>query len=217
MPYSYSQYSTHAKCGLKYRYRYVDKVDVPREQSAAMNRGTMLHNSIEAFLKKEIEALPVEIDYYTQWLSHLRDTPEITVSPEHKYAFKSDWTLTDWDDPDAYVRTILDLQVKTKDALNVVEFKTGKEYDDHTEQRQLYGLAALLAEPEYSEVTVTGTYLDLKQVRPQTYNRQYVDEMKERWTSYFDLLQKPETWIANPSYSCKWCPFSKYNGGPCEF
>lgn len=214
MPYSYSQYGVHKQCGARYKYRYIDRL--PEKKHVSASRGTSIHDAVEQYLKKTVEELPPEVHFYTDWLNNLREVPGI--EPEKKVSLKQDWTPTTWDDPESYLRAVIDLYVPPNgDTLEIFEFKTGKEYEDHVHQRCMYGMLGLLIHPEIERVNVHGVYLDLKESRMNTYVQDMLVEYKGMWRRRFETLAEPLTHIPTPSYSCKYCSFSKDSGGPCPF
>lgn len=212
MPFSYSQYAKHKRCGLQYKFSYIDKL--PEPSSAAMSRGSMLHDAMEALALGKSDLLPTAINQFQQWLLELREGGGL--EPEKRVAFDADWNPTDWDTCE--YRMIFDLYVAPKGpTLNIYEYKTGKMYPEHTQQRMFYGLGGLLCTPEATEVNVTGVYLD-KNIRERSYfHRDMLEAMKANWRQRFENVANPETWIPNPGYHCRWCAFSKANGGPCQF
>ena len=89
-PYSYSRLATFKKCPAKFKYSYIDKVDMPFEVSPAMERGTEIHNSLEAFMNGHTEQLHPDIhEHYGQFFFSLR--ANYTCQPEAKWAFN--WEL----------------------------------------------------------------------------------------------------------------------------
>ena len=218
MPYSYSQYTTHKSCGYKYKLAYIDKVPVDRGVSSpAMERGSRMHDSAEAYVLGSDELDP-ELDGYKQWLFNLRENYD--CRPELQWAYLPDWTPTDFKDPDAYVRGIWDLMILPHDeaqSLDVKEYKTGKIYDDHDGQRHLYGLAGMLMFPQFKSVNVETVYFDKKKANSNTWSLSQLDEMKKVWQDRFHIMTLEASYIPNPSWTCRFCDFSKQKGGPCRF
>jgi CRISPR/Cas system-associated exonuclease Cas4 (RecB family) len=213
---SYSKYSTYEKCPRKFKFRYMDKLEEPKGD--AMSRGTVIHNSVEDFLLGKVDQLHPDIhSYYGQFFTALRDAGAI---PEEKIAVDRNWKLTDWDSPDAYCRSVLDIRMPMRDdgEVQVFELKTGKIYPEHYDQRELYAVKVQALLKDAKMIKVTGIYLDLKKNSPTYLHPHYYQEPKiELWASKFRTILRDELFIPNPTFSCRFCHFRKDNGGPCEF
>ncbi len=216
-PYSYSRLSTFTQCPAKYNWSYVDKVDVERISSPAMERGTKIHNSLEAFVKRETEILHPDIhEHYGQFMFSIRENYE--CFPESRWAF--DWLLRPcaYDEPMCMIRGFMDLKfVPENDNVQVYEYKTGKIYDEHAHQRWIYGVAALLEHPEKKGVDVTTVYLDQKKNVKTFYPSHMLREYKPMLIDEIREVDECEEFIPKPQFLCRWCNFSKQNGGPCSF
>ena len=215
---SYSRWSTHQKCGLKYKFAYQDKIQVDRGPPApAMLRGTRLHDSAEAYVLGATDLDP-ELEYFAKWLHGLREN--YVCHPERKWAFDVEGNICDFDAEEGFLRGVWDLLVEPESweqPLDVMEYKSGKIYDGHKHQRHLYGLAGLLHFPEAESVRVRTVYFDKQTFHEETWTRKQVSEMLEKWENWVNLMYMENTWIPNPSWSCKYCEFSRNSGGPCRF
>jgi hypothetical protein len=219
-PYSYSRLATFKKCLAKFKYAYIDKVDVPFIPSPAMARGTEIHNSLEQFMLGHSEMLHPDIhEHYGQFFLGLREAYKDNIYPEHRWGLTWDFTPCDYDDDNVMLRGFMDLKFVPEDEhTQVYEYKTGKIYPEHTHQQWMYGVVALQEHPLKS-VEVTVIYLDQKKNKkiyyPQgmmgNYRVGLMEEIQE-------VEDKPyEEFIPNPQFTCRWCQFSKDNGGPCRF
>jgi hypothetical protein len=201
------------KCQLKYKFKYIDKLPEPR--GAAANRGVDNHKIFEDVMLGKQE-LPAEYSYYTQMLNDLKTKENF---PECKISLTSDWTPTAWDAPDVWFRGILDLKVMEGSAATVVDWKTGKIYPDHDDQKSIYSLAVFSQHPEVQSVRAQHVYIDLGKTREKVFSRDQVPELRSHWNSRASFLARtgPEDMIPNPGYHCRWCNFSAAKGGPCRF
>lgn len=210
--YSYSSISTYEKCPRKYKYSYIDRL--PRgEAGPAAQRGTELHAIIENYLLGKTVELHGPLAFYEGFLQELK---ELKPLPEHKFSINRDWELTDWDAPDAYLVGVLDLLLPL-DEVKIWDWKTGRVYDEHANQRELYGISGFCMYPEKEVVHVEHTYLDLQQTEHSVFYRAELDNLKEKWRKKTDRIEADEVYPPNPNYGCRWCDFSKQNGGPCQF
>jgi hypothetical protein len=214
MAVSYSGYTTHKQCGLKFKYRYVDRLPVKEQpRSPAADRGTAVHNAVEAYFK-EGSPLPPEVKKYAHRLWLVKE--QTRCEAEKEWAFKSNWSPCAFDAEDGWLRGKVDLWSETDDALIIYEFKTGRMYPDHDEQRALYGLTGLLTTPK-RKVTVIGLYFDLGEEVQSFYDLDSLAAYKWLWTKRINDTADPLSHIPHPGRHCKWCPYAKGEGGPCAF
>ena len=215
MAVSYSGISTYVDCPSKFKRKYItkEKSGPPptRESAPAMFRGTDLHGSIEDVLNNKANKLPQAIQPYDQFVISLRNQGAV---PEEAFAFNAKWERVEFDDDTAEVRGFLDCKVADKQLI-IYEWKTGKIYDSHVEQRHLYGLAGLLMHPEYDRVRVITTYLDLMENRENTYPRDMIKTYQWMWERKINKTKPPQPYPMRPSWKCKFCQFSKKQGGLC--
>jgi CRISPR/Cas system-associated exonuclease Cas4 (RecB family) len=220
-PYSYSKVQTHRKCPRKFMYAYRDKVVVAKIESTAMDRGTEIHKSVQRFMMNESDFLHPEIHgFYGQFFTNLR--ANYLCFPEHVFSFTEDWHACQYDDPLCWIRGSFDLKILPKEnqegELIVYEFKTGGIYEgEHEQQRLYYGIISLHQHPEFKYVRVITVYFDKQEIREVTYHREMLHE-------YYGIIRRDIKDIENekyfptkPQYGCRFCQFSRHNGGPCEF
>lgn len=216
MSWSLSSISTYEKCALQYKFRYIDKIE-SQTTSAAASRGTEIHGSIESFLTGATEVLPNEISYYNQFLTDLRGK---TIYPEHKVALTREWEPTEWGADNRWYKGILDLKVvddPEATEATVIDWKTGKVYPEHEDQKSIYSLAVFSEHPSVLRVRAQHVYVDLGKTRETIYDRQQVHELRTKWNSRVLKLEEEKDWIPNPSFKCRFCSYSKEKGGPCRF
>ena len=216
---SYSRMTTHGKCGLKYKWSYVDKVPVDRgEPGPALLRGTKLHDSAEHYVLGKIPQVDPELEFYAQWLHGLKENYD--CKPEFQWGLTRDFEPCDFDSPDAYIRGIFDLAVMSCTEENgegdIFEYKTGKIYDDHKLQREFYAIPAML-HFDWPTVKVSTVYFDQKKTHEETWTRDDIPAIKAKLDSKIHLMGLAGSWIPNPSWMCRFCDFSKDKGGPCNF
>ena len=217
MPISYSRYGTHLKCGFKYDLTYIQKIKTtPQPPSPAMERGSLLHNSAEDYVLGKIPELHPELKPYGQWLHSLRENYD--CKPELKWGITLDWQFTEFDDDQAMARGIWDLLIKTPEPeLSIKEYKTGKVYQEHSEQRELYAMAGLVMFPEYDSAECETVYFDKVTSEATTVTREQLPALKEKWEQRFHMMGLKESWIPNPNWTCRYCEHARDQGGICRF
>lgn len=214
MRWSLSSLGTFEKCQLKYKFQNIDKLPSPR--GTAANRGVDVHKHIEDFISGKTQALPTEINYWTQTLTQLR---EQGATPEVRISLTREWSPTEWDAANVWVRGILDLRVTSESEGQVYDWKTGKIYPDHDDQKSLYSAMLLSSDPELQRVRATHVYIDLNQRREKVFARDDLPDLRKHWEVRASFLERtaPEDMIPSPGYHCRYCAFSKSKGGPCRF
>lgn len=219
MSWSFSSWSTYNKCPARYEYAYIFRLPRgPTSPSAA--RGTLIHSSIEAFLNKDLQELPTEINFYTQFLTDLRDNETYKLRPELKVALNDKWEVTEWDAPDVWFKGVLDLYVEADGRVIVYDWKTGKEYPDHSAQREVYAIAAGAYGPEVSQIESFHVYLDSRQTRGTNYFRDLLPVLRNSWADKVSPMLSGKEYIPLPGFHCRYCPYSSKFGerkGPCRF
>lgn len=221
-PYSYSRMATFKKCPQKFKFAYVDKLDIPFVPSAPMIRGSAIHDTLEQFMLGHAEMLHPEIhEHYGQYFFSLREEHKGHLEPEAKWGISWDMTPCEYDAEDCMVRGYMDLRFVTPDEpiADVFEYKTGKRYPEHTHQQWLYGVATLAKHPILQGVNVTAIYLDQKKNNKIYYPNSMMFEYRPALIREIMEIENtaPEDMIPTPHFMCRYCQFSKGNGGPCQF
>lgn len=211
MRWSYSRLSMYRQCPAKVRYRYVENIPTPPSGPAAQ-RGVDTHAHVEAYIKGEMATLPSELEHYTTLLDNIK---KAGGHAELKVAVDKFWQKTDWEN--GWLVGILDSAVFQPKLLHVYDWKTGKLYDDHEKQADLYApLAASLSET-YEEITIHFVYLDQGKTKTWTYDQSKVETIRSGLANEIARADADTDMIPMPSMACRWCPYSKQKGGPCPF
>ena len=93
------------------------------------------------------------------------------------------------------------------------DYKTGKVYDDHDLQADLYAVAGYIMGA--ASVDVKFYYIDQDMVQLYTYDREELEALTEVVEARALKVTSDRTYATNPSWKCKYCHFRKENGGPC--
>ena len=214
MRWSLSALKLYERCGAQYDYRYNQKL--PSDAGPAANRGTEQHALIETFIKVGGELAP-ELDFYTLFLRDIRAYRDGAILPEHQLAVDQDWKPVLWDDPKAWARGILDLLLLPETGCaTVYDWKTGKMYDDHFDQKELYAAFVLSCYPTLTEVESVHTYLDLKKNTTRVYHISQLAAVQQKWTERAGKMEQKD-YTPTPGWHCKWCSYSRGKGGLCKF
>lgn len=215
---SLSKAGTFERCRRRYQHQYLDKLPrPPRSPSAA--RGIDIHETVDGFVARRIDGpLASPLDFYQGFLERLRNIAG--VRSEAKSAVTREWVHLpgDWDGPEVYARAVYDVIVPPIDGqVEIFDWKTGKIYDDHVDQREFYSCLALAEYPEATRIRASTVYLDSNQTRSEIRFPSDLADARTRWTQRFARVETATEFPPNPQYGCRWCPYSKIAGGPCLF
>lgn len=212
MSFSLTKVTTHEKCALKYKFRYI--LNLPETRGPAATRGVNLHKNIEDYIRESIP-LPAELNHYQAWLASMQGPNSY---PEHKIAVDDKWQLCGWEDPDCYIRSILDLKYVVSDvSVAIYDWKSGKVYDDHDDQKRLYSAMTLAEHPDALEFRAIHVYVDLGKNKEMVFHRDQLPAFQQDWDRRIAAVAQDSEYIPSPGYGCKWCGYSKVVGGPCRF
>ena len=215
---SHSRMSLYKKCPASYEWQYVLGHKQPFVPGSAASRGLDIHQSIENWylgtgdLSEEIP--PKMVAKLQPTYADLQEE-KCTAHPEYEFAVNKDWEPCGFEDEEAVLRGYMDNVFLYKDKCIIHEYKTGREYPEHEDQKLLYGMIALTLWHQYVEVLVEGIYLDLKKVVPTRVTRTFLKKMQGVWERDIGKLAIP-IYPARPGMHCRWCPkSSKKEGGEC--
>lgn len=213
---SLSAITLFERCKFAYRCRYIDRVPDQRPPGGPAARGTEIHKIIEDHI---LHNSPLTVELQRGWGHAFSEIKNYELQVEHKIALTPEWSTTHWEG--SWLRMVLDLKVK-KQGYTVYDWKTGKEYPEHYEQKQLYALGVLAEHPEENSIRAVHVYLDLGRQTVREYHRDQLHAARPQWDlrakKLGDALDDPSyPWIPEPNYLCKWCAYAKGNKGPCKF
>lgn len=211
MAWSLTSLHTFEQCTLKYKYKYIQRLEEPRSYAAA--RGVDKHKMVEDFVNDGVP-LPPELDFYHGFLSNLKAAGG---KPEVKLAMNKSWEPCDWKAEDVWWRGVLDMLVLTPKEAIVYDWKTGKIWPDHEQQRELYCIATAQHFPELQQMRGIHVYVDLGKNRQHVYHRSELRSLQAKWETRVNRVTSAVEFFPNPSFKCRFCPFSRYKGGPCQF
>lgn len=243
--FSYSRLNDYADpafgCPRKAKYKHVDRLPTPG--SPAMMRGNAIHRMAELYITKKRITFPAvqeafrrdagtyTRDLYDEHLSdwkdkifpvfeeHFDDLRRVGGQAESQWAFTKGWESTcSWFDRNAWARLVVDWWEEFDDGTaSVIDFKTGKLNDGHREQLELYAIGTFTLCPDVEEVTGELWYLDQGEIVEETFKRAALQPLIKRWDKKTKALLTDRVFEPRPGFHCRYCPFSKEKGGPCEF
>jgi len=211
---SYSRIGDYKKCPRLAKYKHIDKIKTPENQ--AMLRGKELHKQAEEYIQlKDPQVNPPTALWNV--VQQMRELAALTdPQTELQMAVTVDWEPCGWFDATVYLRAVVDvLSISGPEAL-VVDHKTGKIYDGHSEQAKIYGAFILACYPDVQTVKVKFLYIDQGTDADYFYNRSELEALKAPWDEIMATMRADDIFPTNPGRACNWCDFSAKKGGPCE-
>lgn len=209
---SYSRLVDFESCNFKAWLKHAEKIPDPKPSEAA-DRGTMIHQLGEDFVRGKIKELPAELSNFADEFESLRARDPATLDLEQEWAFDRDWKQTTW--REGWFRIKADCVVRLEPHhAAVIDYKTGKKYGNeikHGEQLQLYALATFLMYPQVELVTAELWYLDIDDTSTLVVSRR---DALSRYLKMFDkrarIMTESTKFPPNPNiFSCKWCQYGE--------
>lgn len=232
--YSYTRWKDWDGCPAFAAYKHLDKYD-PGPKSPAMERGAMIADLEEKYVKGQTAKLPPELDLFRAEFKALRAAwPKEggkTLFLEESWCFRADWSTTVWNDWDGVrVRVKTDVAWASKDFSSVAiwDNKTGKmrpqQVADYLLQLDLYEAGAVSRFPTAEEVTTRLVFTDLgvgyPEEGPRVSTRAQALEKRAEWDERAAPMLADRAYKPKPGSKCSdfgGCPYSKSKSGPCPY
>lgn len=206
---SFSAWECAEQCPAKFKYRYIDKL--PQKPNRWAARGIEIHSMGEQYLLGKITGTPAAFAAFSTELKGLKDAK---AEAEQWANVTRDWKPTEFDGK--WIVSKLDARVREPGESIVIDFKSGKIYEDkHKEQCSLYAAIELAYTPGIKKVTTEAWYVDQADVRSWTFTAAELKREQKKWTERGVALQARTEFPPSPSRLCEWCDYSVRNGGLC--
>ena len=208
---SFSSLKDFVNCPKQYQEIKVLKrfTKFPTEQ---MRYGTEVHKACEDYVG---EGVPLAENYkrFQPVLDSLVAIPG-TKYPEYRMALDKDRQVSAYG-KGYWVRGIVDLLIVDGDHAFLVDYKTGSNRYPDPKQLKLMALMTFAHFPEVQKIKAGLLFVMHESFMDEEYTR---DQIPKLW-SYFEndlerlsLSYENDTWQANPTPLCGWCPVRT-----CEF
>lgn len=216
---SYSAYSQLNRCALAFYWRYImgAKEEI-KEVPPAMQRGIDLHKAQEAYLKRETNKIPYALRHFE---AHLKQVRKLKPEVEQWWGVDKRWRPVKWK---SWLVAKLDftlLPTKKNDyTLFAQDLKTGREYDDHDMQGDVYAALGVAIYPKTKWVETEFWYPDLGYSTQIRRPASYYVKRQEFWRKQGQKVCAPHPashYVPSPSFqNCKWCFLRTDRGGMCN-
>lgn len=226
---SYSVYTQWVKCPRSVCYAKILKVDM-KEDNPKFERGDAMHAAAQTYTtaKTAPTLLPrQDLFKFKPQLDRLRKYKTKLV--EQDWSFTRQWKRTRYDDwKNCWLRIKVDFcgvveQLRNKPgSVEIIDYKSGKVYEDHKQQRSLYALGGLqlvqigeLKAGKAAEVTAAHYYTDTGMTATQEFAMDELPDLMKEWEARVAPMMSDTRYQIQEGHHCKWCRFRKSNGGPC--
>lgn len=212
---SFTRYNDHNKCPYKAGLKHVMKMKEPSSPQA--ERGIDVHRLGEDYLNKKLKRPPHEFGSFKEDLEVLRANKAVA---EPSWSFNAKWKPTGVFAKDVWCRNKIDAYMLSKDqkTATVVDFKTGKQRDEHQLQLGLYALAGFINLPDAEEIRIELWYLDQDHIEESSYFTSDFPKLKAAWKKRVQPMLTDTAFKPKPDpRKCRYCAFNKDNGGPCRY
>lgn len=216
---SYSRWAAWERCPMAFKAQFLDK-SVPMPSSQALDRGRVVHADLAKwFMSDQPVPLPAEGAKFQRLLNQLATLKTSAhIETEQQWGFNSRWQPTTWFGNDTWLRVILDVNVVyADDTADVIDYKTGKPYDDNRDQMELFALAVMSRYPAVHQVATRLWYLDTGDEVPDCFTANDVPRLRAKWEERAAQMFADQEFPAKPNDKCKFCPLRRSAGGPCKF
>lgn len=208
LSHSFSSIKMYENCPLRYYHQRIAKT-VKDQGGEASLHGERVHKFLEERLKGVVEELPPELAN----LEPVVDTVVKMVGDgslfiEQEMTLNAGLTPTGWWDPDAWIRSKLDVLIIKGSTAVVMDWKTGKRRPDFT-QLESFALQVFAHYPIVELVTGAFVWTQDMTTDKELYRRR---DSHQLWEKLLDRIRRIELsaehdkWPAKPSGLCRYCP-----------
>lgn len=209
---SYSSMKDYVNCPRQYHEVKVLKRFTKRV-TQQMLYGTEVHTALENYVK---DGTPLAKNYqrYAKQLDPLREM-QGDKYPEYRMALDINRNPCKFGSPDYWVRGITDLLVVDGYQGYIVDYKTGSNKYPDPKQLQLMALMTFAHFPEVTHIKAGLLFVAHEHFVTSEYSRSDIEKL---WGDFSPTLARMrlsyenDSWQANPTPLCGWCPVSS-----CEF
>lgn len=209
LAHSYTSIKQFEQCPLRY-YRQRILKDVKDIGSSASVYGDRVHKAFEARLRGQQPATD-DADKHEalcQSFEQLAERWGGTLEPERELVLNNKLEPTGWWEPDAWLRSKLDVFILAGDKAAICDLKTGARRPDMF-QMALFAAQVFVHFPKVEKCTTALVWLKSGELDKETYHRKQANHL---WVDILSRIRRiheaaqTDNWPARPSGLCGWCP-----------
>lgn len=208
LSHSYSSLKMFDNCPKRYYHQRVTK-EVVDQGGEASKHGERVHKSLEERLGPLRVPLPPELSKHERLCQSIENVaPGAVIEPERELVIKADLTTTHWKDPEAWLRSKLDVMALNGRRGLCIDFKTGTRRPDFF-QLEISALQMFVHFPELDIITTAFVWLREDKMDTEVYTREQYDELLQLVRSKTQRVEQAldhDVWPAKPSGLCNYCP-----------
>jgi PD-(D/E)XK nuclease superfamily len=234
---SFSVYTQYKKCPFSVCLDKIMRVRIQEPENPHFVKGDRAHAITDVYISGEGKKRPglvedisvgkekvrVDLRPIANQLADLRTKKART---EQEWAFDKDYNQVDWRDwARAWLRIKTDVCADTKEPpmVEIVDWKTGRMYDDHRQQRSLYALGGLqlvqigvlAGGGKDVKLTAQHVYVDTGLKATESFKMKDLTPLKKQWAARIKQMMSDTTYPTKTGYHCRYCRFAQSKGGPC--
>lgn len=207
LAHSYSAVKLYENCPQRY-YRQRIVKDVVDEGGEASKFGERIHKMLEDRMRDRTP-LPIEAAPYEPLCRSLERAAEGgELSVEKELVLTEALSPTGWWEPDAWLRSKLDILVVRGERAVVLDWKTGKRSPDFF-QMGIFAAQVFKHYPDVTRVDSSLVWLRQYEMDTETYLRSQSNAL---WADILSRIRRiyqsveHDNWPAKPSGLCRYCP-----------
>lgn len=224
---SYSVYTQYMKCPMSVMFDKIKRIKIYEPENPAFIKGNAIHKNAEQYITMvdppEIIAELISVK------PRLEAFRKLKASVEQDWAFTKEWLPSRWNDwNNCWLRIKVDVCAITKTKkpkptlIHITDWKSGKIYEEHKQQRSLYALGGLqlvqlgiLPGGAAVKVVAEHLYTDTTQSATEEFTMKDLNPLKSEWMSRIKQMMSDTKYPAKTGFHCRYCRYRKSNGGPC--
>ena len=209
---SFSSLKEYVNCPRQYHEVKVLK-RFEKKVTQQMTYGTEVHKACEDYVG-EGKPLAKNYQHFQPILDALLEI-DGTRYPEHEMGLYRDGSACAFDDPERYVRGIVDLLIVDGEMAYIVDYKTGSNKYPEPKQLKLMALMTFAHFPEVKRIKAGLLFIVQNSFMDEEYTRDQIDLL---WGAFLPTLIQLESsydnnvWNPKRTPLCGWCPVKT-----CEF
>ena len=221
-------YTAWLKCPMSVMFDKIKRIRIAEPPNLHFVKGDRVHKAAEAYIAVPGKKAPPVIPELAAVKGHLELFRKLRAQTERDWAFTRAFEPASWFGPDAWLRVKVDVcavEPGPPQLVRITDWKTGKVYDDHRQQRSLYALGGLqmaelgllpgVAKTPDLKLKAEHLYTDTTQSATEVFALKGLPALKREWAVRIKQMMTDTRYPARTGFHCRYCKFRKSNGGPC--